>query len=48
MIALWDQANPQRKKTKNLGNIGLDIETDLREFEKENTSQKISEGVEAT
>jgi hypothetical protein len=37
MIALWDQANPQRK-TKNLGNIGLDIETDLMDFEEKNSS----------
>jgi hypothetical protein len=47
MIALCDQANPQRK-TKNLGNIGLVIETDLREFEKEKPSRRISEGLEAT
>jgi hypothetical protein len=38
MIALWDQVNPQRGKTKNLGNIWLDIETNLREFDKENSS----------
>jgi hypothetical protein len=36
------------RKTKNLGNIGIDIETDLREIEKENPSQRISEGLEAT
>jgi hypothetical protein len=35
------------RKTANLGNIGLDIETDLREFEKENPSRRISEGLEA-
>jgi hypothetical protein len=28
--------------------MGLDIETDLREFEKENPSRRISEGLEAT
>jgi hypothetical protein len=36
------------KKTKNLGNIGLDIETDLRDFEKKNSSRRISEGSGAT
>jgi hypothetical protein len=36
------------RKTKNLGNIGLDIETDLREFDKENSSRRISEGLRAT
>jgi hypothetical protein len=36
------------RKTKNLGNIGLDIETDLWEFEKENPTLRISEGLEAT
>jgi hypothetical protein len=47
MIALWDQANPQKKKNKNLGNIGFDMGTELREFEKENPSRRISEGLEA-
>jgi hypothetical protein len=45
MIALWGQANPQRKK---IGNIGIDIETDLREIEKQNPSRRISECLEAT
>jgi hypothetical protein len=48
MIALWEQDNPQREKQKNLGNIRLDIETDLKEFEKENPSRRISDGFEAT
>jgi hypothetical protein len=43
MITLWDQANPQRKKkTKNLGNIGLDDKTDLRKFDEENSFPRIS------
>jgi hypothetical protein len=51
VIDLYDSAvesgQPTERKTKNLGNIGLDIETDLREFEK-NPSRRISEGLEAT
>jgi hypothetical protein len=47
-VSLNDSAvgsgQPTERKTKNLGNIGLDIETDWREFEKENTSRRISEG----
>jgi hypothetical protein len=39
---------PTEIKTKNLGNIGLDIETVLREFEKENPSRRICEGLKAT
>jgi hypothetical protein len=39
---------PTERKTKNLGNIGLDIETDLREIEEQNPSRMISEGLEAT
>jgi hypothetical protein len=35
---------PTERKTKNLWNIGLDIETVLREFEEENPSRRISEG----
>jgi hypothetical protein len=37
-----------RDKNKNLGNIGLDIETDLREFEKENSSRRICEDLKST
>jgi uncharacterized FlaG/YvyC family protein len=52
VVSLHDSAvgtgQPIERKTKNLGNIGLDIETDLREFEKENTSRRISESLEAT
>jgi hypothetical protein len=29
------------RKTKNLGNIGLDIKADLREFDEENPSRKL-------
>jgi hypothetical protein len=36
------------RKSKNLGNIELDIKTDLMEFEKENPSRRISEGLEVT
>jgi hypothetical protein len=32
---------PTERKTKNLGSIGLDIKTDLRVIEKENTSRRI-------
>jgi hypothetical protein len=39
---------PTEKKTKNLGNLGLDIETDLRDFEEKNSSRRISEGSGAT
>jgi hypothetical protein len=39
---------PTERKTKKLGNIRLVIGTDLREFKKENLSQRISEGLEAT
>jgi hypothetical protein len=35
---------PAERKTKILGNIGLDIATDLREIEKQNTSRRISQG----
>jgi hypothetical protein len=31
---------PTERKTKTLGNIGLDIETDLREFEKRKSIAK--------
>jgi hypothetical protein len=52
VVSLYDSAvglgQPTERKTKNLGNIGLDIETDLREIEKQNPSQRISEGLEAT
>jgi hypothetical protein len=33
---------PTERKTKNFGNIGLDIEIDLREIDKENSSRRIS------
>jgi hypothetical protein len=36
------------RKTKNLGNIGLDIKTDLREFGKQSSSRRTSEGLRAT
>jgi hypothetical protein len=39
---------PTEIKTKNLGNLGLDIETDLRDFEEENSSGRISEAPGAT
>jgi hypothetical protein len=39
---------PTEKKTKNLGNIQLDIETDLRDFEEKNSSRRISKGSGAT
>jgi hypothetical protein len=39
---------PTERKTKNLGNIGLDIKTDLRVIEKENPSRRINESLEAT
>jgi hypothetical protein len=35
---------PTEIKTKNLGNIGLDIETDLRDLDKENSYRRIREG----
>jgi hypothetical protein len=34
-------------KTKNIGNIGLYIEIDLMEFDKDNSSRRISEGLRA-
>jgi hypothetical protein len=43
-----ESGQPTERKTKNLGNIGLDIKTDLRVIEKENPSGIISEGSEAT
>jgi hypothetical protein len=52
VVVLNDSAvgsgQPTERKTKNLGNIGLDIKTDLRVIEKENPSRRISEGLEAT
>jgi hypothetical protein len=52
VVSLNDSAvgsgQPKERKTKNLGNIGLDIETDLREIEEENPSRRIIEGLEAT
>jgi hypothetical protein len=39
---------PTEIKRKNLGTIGLDIETDLREFEEKISSQRINEGSKAT
>jgi hypothetical protein len=41
-------SQPTEIKTKNLENLGLDKETDLRDFEKENSSRRISEGPGAT
>jgi hypothetical protein len=35
---------PTEIKTKNLGNMGLNIENDLRDFDKENSSRRMSEG----
>jgi hypothetical protein len=43
MVALWDQTT--HRIIKNIGNIGLDFETDLREFDKENSSQRITDGL---
>jgi hypothetical protein len=52
VVSLHDSAvgsgQATERKTKNLGNIRLDIETDLREFEKENPSRRINEGLEIT
>jgi hypothetical protein len=39
---------PTERKTKNLGNIGLDNKTDLGKVDEENSSRRISEGSEAT
>jgi hypothetical protein len=47
VVSLIDSAvgsgQPTEKKTKKFGNIGLDIETDLRDFEEEKSSLRISE-----
>jgi hypothetical protein len=52
VVILHDSAvgsgQPTEGKTKNLGNIGLDIETDLRDSEEKNSSGRISEGPGAT
>jgi hypothetical protein len=51
VVSLHDSAvgsgQSTERKIKNLGNIGLDYEIDLREYEKENSSRRISKGLEA-
>jgi hypothetical protein len=52
VVFLHDSAvgsgQPIERKTKNLGNIGIDIKTDLREFDKQSSSRRTSEGLRAT
>jgi hypothetical protein len=52
VVSINDRAvgsgQPTEIKTKNLGILGLDIETDLRDFEEKNSSRRISEGPGAT
>jgi hypothetical protein len=52
VVSMHDSAvgsgQPTERKTKNLGNLGLDIKEDLKEFDKENSSRKIREGLMAT
>jgi hypothetical protein len=39
---------PTERKTENLGNIGLDIQIDFKEFDKQSSSRKTSEGLRTT
>jgi hypothetical protein len=52
VVSLNDSAvgsgQPTEIKTKNIGNIGLYIEIDLMEFDKNNSSRRISEDLKAT
>jgi hypothetical protein len=52
VVSLHDSAvgsgQPTEIKTKNLGNLRLDIETDLKDFEEENSSRRIRESPGAT
>jgi hypothetical protein len=40
-------SQPTERKRKNLGSIGLDIKTDLREFDKQSSSRRTSESLRA-